>query len=134
MKALIINSELVFLKNKIKKRRYKMKCKKCGAEGKGNFCEYCGTSLTDNEQTQQNYTSGFVCPKCKSNNVILMPVTTTYTKGKTKGFGFIKACIGWLLFSVPGILCGLCGMGKNKTKTVTTVNTVKVCQKCGFRF
>ena len=74
------------------------------------------------------------CPKCKSKNVIMTPVTTTTIKGKTKGFGIIKACIGFILFSVPGILCGLCGMGKGKTKTVHKTKMVSVCQNCGNQF
>lgn len=74
------------------------------------------------------------CPKCGSGNVVSKAVTETVTSGKTKGFGWIKACIGWLLFSLPGILCGLCGMGKGKTRTTTKTTVVNVCQNCGFRF
>lgn len=75
-----------------------------------------------------------VCPKCGSSNVTVSSTTQTTVTGKTKGFGCIKACIGWLIFSVPGILCGLCGMGKGKTKTVTRTAMVNVCQNCGYRF
>ncbi len=74
------------------------------------------------------------CPKCGSENVISTPVVTTTTDTKTKGFGCIKACIGWLLFSLPGILCGLCGMGKGKSKTTSTTKVINVCQNCGNRF
>ena len=55
-------------------------------------------------------------------------------EGKTKGFGWIKACLGFLFFSLPGILCGLCGMGKSKTRTKSTTIVVNVCQHCGYRF
>lgn len=78
------------------------------------------------------------CPKCGSENITFTPITKTEikSKGKTKGFGIIKACLGFFLFNIPGILCGLCGMGKGKSKTTTTTSTevVKVCQNCGYRF
>ncbi|EMK01248.1 hypothetical protein [Leptospira sp. B5-022] len=35
---------------------------------------------------------------------------------KTKGFGFIKSCIGFLCLGPIGILFGFCGMGKSKTR------------------
>lgn len=71
------------------------------------------------------------CPKCGSNHVNSQPITETTTKTKTKGFGWIKSCLGFLLFSIPGILCGLCGMGKGKSKTTTTTRIVHICQNCG---
>ena len=74
------------------------------------------------------------CPKCGSQNIQLVPVTTTETREKTKGFGWIKACLGWLFFSVPGVLCGLCGMGKGKSKTKHTTKMESVCLTCGKRF
>lgn len=75
-----------------------------------------------------------ICPKCGSNQVTSQVITNTNTTNKTKGFGFFKACIGFLLFNIPGILCGLCGMGKGKTKTSTTQSVVQVCQNCGYHF
>lgn len=75
-----------------------------------------------------------VCPKCGSENVTSQAVSDTITKGKTKGFGCIKSCLGFLLFSIPGILCGLCGMGKGKTKTKISSKVVHICQNCGYRF
>lgn len=72
-----------------------------------------------------------VCPKCGSENVTSQAITETTSKGKTKGFGWIKACLGFLFFSIPGILCGLCGMGKGKTKIKTTTRVIHVCQNCG---
>ncbi len=72
-----------------------------------------------------------VCPKCGSENVTSQVITETSTKGKTKGFGWIKSCLGFLIFSIPGILCGLCGMGKGKTKTKTSTRVIHVCQNCG---
>lgn len=75
-----------------------------------------------------------ICPKCGSNAVINQTVSNTTTVNKTKGFGCFKACLGYLIFNVPGILCGLCGMGKGKTSTSTTQKVVNVCQTCGHRF
>lgn len=71
------------------------------------------------------------CPKCGSENVTSHVTTETSTTGKTKGFGCIKSCLGYLIFSLPGILCGLCGMGKGKTKTTTRTKVVHICQNCG---
>lgn len=35
---------------------------------------------------------------------------------KTKGFGFIKSCFGFVCLGPIGLLCGFCGMGKSKTR------------------
>ncbi len=75
-----------------------------------------------------------ICPRCKSTNVTNQVITETTTQNKTKGFGWIKACLGYLLFSIPGILCGLCGMGKGKTKTTTTSRVIHICQNCGNKW
>lgn len=71
------------------------------------------------------------CPKCGSENVTSQAVTETTSKGKTKGFGCIKALLGYIFFFIPGILCGLCGMGKGKTKTTTQTRIIHICQNCG---
>lgn len=71
------------------------------------------------------------CPNCGSQNVTSHALTQTTTTGKTKGFGWIKSCLGFLLFNIPGILCGLCGMGKGKQKTTTQTRIVHICQNCG---
>jgi len=75
-----------------------------------------------------------VCPRCGSTNVTSQAVTETTSKGKVKGFGCVKAFLGWLFFSVPGILCGLCGMGKEKTRTSTRTRVIRICQNCGKQF
>ena len=75
-----------------------------------------------------------ICPKCGSNNVTTQAITETNTKRKEKGFGCIKACLGYLLFNIPGILCGLCGMGKSRQKTTSKIRTVHICQNCGNHF
>ncbi|MDE7435512.1 MAG: hypothetical protein K2N01_06820 [Lachnospiraceae bacterium] len=74
------------------------------------------------------------CPRCGSEHVICQSTQETTTSSKTKGFGCIKACLGYLIFSIPGILCGLCGMGKGKTKTTTTTRMINICQNCGNRW
>ncbi len=75
-----------------------------------------------------------ICPKCGSNQINTQVVTETTIAEKTKGFGWIKACLGYLLFSVPGILCGLCGMGKRRSNTSTQSRVVHICQNCGNQF
>lgn len=75
-----------------------------------------------------------ICPKCGSNNVTSQVATETTTTQKTKGFGCIKSCIGYLIFNVPGILCGLCGMGKGKQTTKTHTKVIHICQDCSNRF
>lgn len=75
-----------------------------------------------------------ICPKCGSNNVHTQAITETDIKSKEKGFGCIKACLGYLLFNIPGILCGLCGMGKRKERATSKVRTIHICQNCGKQF
>lgn len=74
------------------------------------------------------------CPKCHSENITSQTVSETVTEEKTKGFGWMKSCIGFFLFNIPGILCGLCGMGKGRSKTTTTTRIIHVCQNCGNRW
>lgn len=75
-----------------------------------------------------------ICPRCGSNHIMTNTATETTTNGKTKGFGWIKACLGYLLFSIPGILCGFCGMGKGRTRTTTRMRVTHTCQNCGRQF
>lgn|GEM_PF-531683 len=75
-----------------------------------------------------------ICPKCGSNHVTTHTTSKTTTSGKTKGFGWIKACLGYLFFSIPGILCGLCGMGKGRQTTTTRTKVGHICQDCGKQF
>lgn len=37
---------------------------------------------------------------------------------KTKGFGFLKACLGFTALGPMGVLCGLCGSGKTQTTII----------------
>lgn len=75
-----------------------------------------------------------ICPKCGSNRINTQAVTESDTTQKVKGFGWFKACLGYLLFNIPGILCGLCGMGKGKHKTTSRTRIIHVCQDCGNHF
>lgn len=43
---------------------------------------------------------------------------TIVVKTETKGFGMIKACIGFFLAGPFGLLCGLCGSGKTNTTVI----------------
>jgi hypothetical protein len=54
------------------------------------------------------------CPKCSSENIEPIPVTT----GKTKGFGLGKAAIGGLALGPVGLAAGVLGMGKGKQKPI----------------
>lgn len=75
-----------------------------------------------------------ICPRCGSNHIQVHNYSNTTVEEKQKGFGCIKACLGYLIFNVPGILCGLCGMGKGKRTTTTSIRTEYTCQDCGNRF
>lgn len=75
-----------------------------------------------------------ICPKCGSNHIVSNTVTDTIIDSNSKGFGWIKACLGYLIFNIPGLLCGLCGMGKEKRRTTTSTKVIHVCQNCGNRF
>ena len=74
------------------------------------------------------------CPRCGSSDVNSQVITVSKTSSKVKGFGCIKACLGYLLFSIPGILCGLCGMGKEKSTTTSRLKVIHICQNCGNQF
>lgn len=74
------------------------------------------------------------CPRCGSTFINTQPVTDTTVETKTKGFGWIKACLGYMITGPMGILCGLCGMGKGKTKTTSKTRLVHICQNCGCQF
>jgi len=66
------------------------------------------------------------CPSCFSDKV--HPVSEV--ESKTKGYGCCKGGLGYLLFGPIGFLCGLCGMGDEKS----TTNVLWVCSNCGHKF
>lgn len=73
-----------------------------------------------------NNFTGKVCPRCGCNNCQII----AETESKTKGYGFCKGLCGFLIFDFWGLLCGLCGMGKSKSKT----RSYWVCPNCGNKF
>ncbi len=114
-----------------------MYCTKCGVQvaKDADFCTNCGNKTGNNLIKKVIVNDNRLkCPNCGSANLMHTSVSTTNTTGKTKGFGSISACLGFILFGWIGVLCGLCGIGKSKTKTQTTTKVIKVCQNCGYRF
>lgn len=63
-----------------------------------------------------------ICPRCGSNN------TTVLQQENKKGYGFCTGIVGYICFGLPGLLCGLLGMGKT-----TSHHAYVVCGNCGFR-
>ncbi len=66
------------------------------------------------------------CPKC--GNPHLQAITES--EYRTKGYGAGKGCLGYLIFGPIGLICGLCGMGKEKGRTTS----YWACNQCGHRF
>ncbi|WOO86534.1 hypothetical protein RZE82_05320 [Mollicutes bacterium LVI A0039] len=62
------------------------------------------------------------CPRCGSNN------TTVLYQEHRKGYGFCSGILGYICFGLPGLLCGLCGMGNTKYH-----NTYLACGDCRSR-
>jgi len=62
------------------------------------------------------------CPRCGASNI------QAVAEGEIKGFSAGKGCCGATLLGPFGFLCGLCGMGKGKTKAV------RMCVDCGKKF
>ena len=81
-----------------------MKCKNCGAEANGAFCEYCGSEMPkpqvnvvnnyyyNNNNNTQSQPGVFVCcPGCGGNNVSFRRETTV-NYGLHKTVGMCKNC------------------------------------------
>ncbi len=62
------------------------------------------------------------CPRCGSSN------TTIINQEYKKGYGFCIGILGYICLGLPGLLCGLCGMGETKSHSVTIV-----CGDCHSR-
>lgn len=65
------------------------------------------------------------CPKCQNEN--LQVITETATKGSD--FSLWKGCCGRILLGPFGLLCGMCGKGKQMKTT-----TYWICPMCGNKF
>lgn len=65
------------------------------------------------------------CPSCGGNDCQL----TTETKTTGKDFSASKGCCGAILLGPIGVLCGLCGEGKQTNST-----SFWVCSNCGKKF
>ena len=72
-----------------------------------------------------DFCTGKRCPKCGGRNCQLIS-ETDYRSGK---YGFGKGCCGYILFGLPGLICGLCGM-ESKSKT----RSYWVCPDCDYKF
>ncbi len=48
------------------------------------------------------------CPRCGGYN------TTVLQQEYKKGYGFCSGILGYICFGVPGLICGLLGMGETK--------------------
>jgi ribosomal protein L37AE/L43A len=66
------------------------------------------------------------CPRCGSMNV---QAISEY-ESETQGYGCCKGLLGYLIFGPIGWLCGLCGMGGQRT----TTKVLWVCNNCGNKF
>lgn len=75
-------------------------------------------------QTQQK-SSRLRCPKCQNEN--LQIIQETSTKGRDMSAG--KGCCGYILLGPFGLLCGMCGKGKQMKTT-----TYWMCPVCGNKF
>lgn len=62
------------------------------------------------------------CPKCGSEN------TTVLQQEHRKGYGFCSGIFGFICVGLPGLLCGLLGMGSTKS-----FDTHIVCGDCHGR-
>lgn len=74
---------------------------------------------------QPQTASLFCCPKCGSENLVV--ITEASTKGKDFNPG--SAVCGWLLLGPIGLLCGATGKGKQTNST-----TYWLCKGCGNKF
>jgi len=65
------------------------------------------------------------CPRCGREGCQIATVTTS----KGKDFSASKGCCGYIFFGPIGILCGLCGEGKQVNSTAYWI-----CGNCGNKF
>ncbi len=65
------------------------------------------------------------CPKCGSDTCQIITETTTTGKDFSAG----KGCCGYILLGPVGLLCGICGEGKQ-----TNSKSYWICSHCGRKF
>lgn len=102
-------------------------CEGCGVmiSEKAPKCPHCGAFVKSRSRFRDIFTTSYQtgrCPKCGSTNIQGIAQTDI------KGFGAGKGCCGAILLGPFGFLCGLCGMGKGKTKAI------RMCVNCGKTF
>ena len=99
-------------------------CSVCGSEIEVGavYCPKCGKKLGRELVEKKKRSKEPSCPKCGSTDI---QVTS---EGETRGYSLASGCLGTLLMGPFGVLCGLCGMGKGKTRAV------RVCVACGKKF
>lgn len=87
-----------------------MKCPNCGAEN-GNlaFCEFCGTPVAENIQSEQERPDKKGCPQCGSSNIQFKRETQGEVRGKKskrvihRTVGFCKDCGATWYPEQPGV-------------------------------
>ena len=112
-----------------------MKCPSCGAETRGNVCEFCGSEMPQDKTTihiTNNYygnvssqnTDGGKCPKCCSNKIRferekIATATQTSSRRNTIGTGRKKQSVSQSTYRTIG-LCQDCGHTWNPNNRTTT--------------
>lgn len=69
------------------------------------------------------------CPHCGNKNIQAVTETNVQTTGG--GYSAGKGCLGYLIFSPLGLLCGSCG-SRGNTESQST--TYWICPDCGTKF
>lgn len=106
-----------------------MKCKNCGAEAQGKFCEYCGSEMpqntptvnitnnyygTDNSNNNSTESSMGTCPKCGHNKITFKRERISTATQSTSRKNYV-------------------GNGRTgHSVSQSSYRTVGVCQNCGF--
>lgn len=111
-------------------------CPYCGKKTlKGNFCSHCRAGLPNFGQgcAAPDGPSRFVCPKCGSRHIIIMPVTVSTENVTIKSRGCL-AWLGWILLAcfTFGLILIIPALTNTKTKGKVRTYTYRqaVCQNC----
>lgn len=128
-------------------------CVKCGSMLQNGACPRCGGS-SGTLRNNMNNTNGMYgisnssksyrstipanispnqlnyamhCPRCGNKNLQMVTQQDTHSNGKNYSGG--KGCLGLVLLGPLGLLCGMCGNGKQ----IYTTNSISwVCTNCGM--